>query len=107
MILRNKGITAPQLTKIMTDIDLHTKVLSLSYNHFGDEDALILSQKLPLSIKELGLVDCHIGEKGGFALLEWVKKADSLTMLCIEHNNFSDDLQKRFREVTKSIDLYI
>jgi len=76
--------------------------ISFSYNRLlGDSGAIALAQSLPDSICEVGLVDCRIGEKGGIALLDWIKEAPNLKMICIEQNHFSDALRMAFREVGK------
>lgn len=76
--------------------------ISFSYNRLlGDEGAIALAQSLPDSIREVGLVDCRIGEKGGTALLDWIKEAPNLKMICIEQNHFSDALRMAFRDVSK------
>ncbi len=76
--------------------------ISFSYNRLmGDAGAIALAQSLPDSIREVGLVDCRIGEKGGTALLDWIKEAPNLKMICIEQNQFSDALRVAFREVGK------
>ena len=73
------------------------KSLSLSYNNkIGDEGAAALSHALPGSLREVGLVGCAIGDKGGQALLQWASQASGLKMLCIENNNFSDRLRVQF-----------
>jgi hypothetical protein len=72
--------------------------LSLSYNNnLGDKGATALAKHLPHSLREIGLVDCGIGDIGGLALLEWIKKCPYLRMVCIEQNNFSIELRSKFR----------
>ncbi len=73
--------------------------LSLSYNNgMGDEGCLALASNMPDSVSELGLVDCGITDAGGIKLLEWAKKATNLRMICIEQNNFSDQLKSEFQK---------
>ena len=85
------------------------KSLSLSYNKgIGDEGAAALSHELPGSLRELGLVGCDIGDKGGQALLQWARQASDLKMLCIENNNFSDRLRFQFNLLgTRDGELFI
>lgn len=76
--------------------------ISFSYNRLlGDSGAIALAQSLPESICEVGLVDCRIGDTGGMALINWIKEAPNLKMICVEQNNFSDELRTAFREVSK------
>lgn len=104
--LRNLDLTAANLKRILICIqraDLkeqeQIKSISFSYNKLlGDEGALILSQYLNLSIKELGLVDCEIGDQGGIKLLKWVESRPDLRMVCIEKNRFSLEVKERIRQ---------
>lgn len=71
--------------------------ISFSYNHtLGDEGAISIIHSLPPSIRELGLVDCGIGDRGGRALLDWMRKSAHLTMICTEQNEFSESLKLDF-----------
>jgi len=73
------------------------KSLSFSYNELiGDVGATIITQKIPASISELGLVGCAISDKGETVILNWMRTAQYLQMICIENNNFSDKLRKEF-----------
>lgn len=77
--------------------------ISFSYNpYFGDEGAIILAKSLPLSMQEIGLVDCGIVDEGGLAILNWVKHAPNLKMICIEQNNFSQKLKAQFHKFAKN-----
>jgi hypothetical protein len=71
--------------------------ISFSYNSsLGDKGAILLAQCLPLSISEIGLVACGMNDLGGYAILNWVKAAPNLRMICMEENHFSDELKKEF-----------
>jgi hypothetical protein len=75
------------------------KTLSFSYNvELGDEGAIILVKSLPKSIASLGLVGCSINDVGGEAIFSWMKKATQLKMICIENNNFSVQLKKKYSD---------
>jgi hypothetical protein len=75
------------------------KSISFSHNNLiGDTGASMIIKSLPYSINEIGLVDCGIGDKGGYEILNWLKTAHNLQMLCIEHNNFSDQLKMKFKD---------
>lgn len=76
--------------------------ISFSYNpYFGDEGVIIFVKNLPLSIQKIGLVDCGLSNKGGSALLKWIKQAPNLKMICIEQNNFSQKLKAEFHMFAK------
>ncbi len=76
--------------------------VSFSYNpELGDKGASILVKSLPLSIQEIGFVDCGIMDEGGLAILNWVKQVPNLKMICIEQNNFSQKLKSEFRTFAK------
>lgn len=102
--LRDLGLRATeaeQLALVLMDIEKNgsPKVdsISFSYNHFlKDEGAVTLIKSLPISTRELGFVDCGIEESGGRELLNWIKKAPNLSMLCAEQNSFSDQLKSEF-----------
>ena len=63
---------------------------SVSYNHaLGDVGTVALAKSLPLSVGEIGFVDCNFGDEGALALLNWAKQTSSLKMICIEQNDLS------------------
>lgn len=73
---------------------------SLSYNRaVGDAAANALTTAFPASLRELGLVDCGIGDVGGIALLQWARKAPRLQMFCVEGNTFSDSVTRQFNQL--------
>ena len=84
---------------------------SLSYNgEIGDIGISAIVRGLPPSLSELGLVECGIGDVAGENLLAWAEKASKLLLLCIEGNQFSEDLRKRFISLSnqsKNINLVI
>jgi hypothetical protein len=91
-----------EIAKALKDIDgqkgdYSLESISLSYNNvLNDEGVLTLLPNLPLSIRELGLVQCGIGEVGGRALLDWVVNAPNLEMICAEQNAFSHQLKLEY-----------
>jgi hypothetical protein len=77
--------------------------ISFSYNTLiGDAGATILARSLPLSLCKIGLVDCGIGDKGGSAILNWMKNTAHLQMVCIEQNCFSVKLKMEFKIFRKN-----
>jgi hypothetical protein len=68
--------------------------ISFSYNYsLGDSGATTLAKSLPKSICEIGLVDCGIGDVGGFEILAWMRNSTRLRMICMEQNHFSERLR--------------
>jgi len=100
---RNLDLSAANtvaLANILKEGDEALTSISFSYNHsLGDEGAIALANNLPESITEIGLVDCGIGELGGAALLNWVKKSPKLRMVCFEQNKFSTQLKMAYRKI--------
>lgn len=72
--------------------------ISFSYNPIGDEGAIIIAERLPDYIEEIGLVDCGIGDIGGRAILEMLNELPELDMICIEQNNLSDNLKLEYQK---------
>lgn len=71
--------------------------ISFSYNkQMGDLGATALAKSLPASLQEIGLVGCGIRDTGGRAILHWMKTAPHLHMICMEQNDFSNELKKEF-----------
>ena len=75
--------------------------ISFSYNLIGDAGAIDLAQSLPLSVSEIGLVGCEIGDQGGKAILNWMQNTSNLQMICIEQNNFSECVKKEYNTFKK------
>jgi hypothetical protein len=51
---------------------------------------------MPTNVKEIGCVACWINDAWGQEILKWMKTASNLQMICIEQNNFSEDLKQQF-----------
>lgn len=70
---------------------------SASYNlDLTDAGVIALAQAFPVTMTELGLVGCAIGDAGGLAILDWARTALSPRMICVEGNVFSADVRSRF-----------
>jgi len=83
--------------------NLHLKSISFSYNHqLGDAGAIALAKSLPKSISEIGLVNCGISDIGGVEILKWMRNAPNLQMICMEQNNFSNELRFEFEKFKAS-----
>jgi len=92
-----------QLATVLRDMerkrDATIDSISFSYNTLlKDKGVIALITSLPISIRELGFVNCGIEEKGGQALLSWMRNAPNLKMMCAEQNSFSDKLKSAFRK---------
>lgn len=107
--LRNLSLSASDVTSIAnclnpekeTDNDL-IKSISFSYNSLlGDSGVIALAKNLSKNIREVGLVNCGISDIGGSEILNWMKNAPQLQMICMEQNNFSETLKSAFREFSR------
>lgn len=80
----------------------HTDVssLSVSFNPgIGDADATAIANALPMTLQELGMVGCDMGDQAGETLLRWARAALNLHTMCIEQNRLSARLKARFTEL--------
>jgi hypothetical protein len=76
--------------------------ISFSYNkHIDDTGVDLLMQHMPVTVSEFGFVNAEINDVGGLAILQWMQRSKSLQMVCIEKNNFSQDLKKKFNDFKK------
>ena len=105
--LRNLGLSSSNLISIVTILkevkDNSIQSISFSYNRLlGDFGAIAITENVPPSICEVGLVDCGIGDVGGMALLGWIKTLPNLRMICIEQNNFSDKTKQAFLQFSNA-----
>ena len=104
--LRNLGLNPDNLNSILIWLkkhsaadDKHLESLSFSYNNsIGDQAVFSLVNNLPSSLQEIGLVDCGISDTGGTEILNWMRNSPQLQMICIEGNNFSENLKSEFRK---------
>ncbi len=104
--LRNLKLNATDIIEIANilqhDNDNTLRSISFSYNPLiGDEGAALLANSFPISINEIGLVGCGIGDIGAIEILHWMKKSTTLKMICIEGNNFSDNVKRDFKAFKK------
>ena len=104
--LRNLKLNATDIIEIANilqhDNDNTLRSISFSYNPLiGDEGASLLANSFQNSINEIGLVGCGIGDVGAIELLHWMKKSTTLKMICIEGNNFSDNVKRDFKAFKK------
>lgn len=87
------------LNQVEETIDPILNSISFSYNPLlGDVGSTALATHLPDTIGEVGLVNCGIGDIGGYELLNWMNSTSKLHMVCIEQNNFSQDLRLAFEK---------
>lgn len=100
--LRNLGLDEKDIAGIANILEQETNsttIKSISFSHnqgIGDVGATLLANKIPHSIREIGLVDCGISDKGGSEILHWMRKSTHLQMICMEQNDFSDELRMEF-----------
>ncbi len=77
----------------------HDSLRSITFSNnsmLGNEGVITLVNAFPPSIREIGLVNCGIGDEGGKEVLKFVKNTPNLTMICIEQNHFSEGLRNDF-----------
>lgn len=93
---RDAGLTIKDLNSIIQTLQSvnndgsHLRSFSVSYNPaLGDSGVISLLAALPLSVTEIGIVGCGLGDKSGQFLWEWARGHKSLRMICAEGNNFS------------------
>lgn len=103
--LRDLQLSPKNLPSILNSVKLadiqsqkSVKSISFSYNpSLGDSGAEVFSENLILAVREVGLVGYNIQDEGGYKILEWIKATPSLRLICIEQNQFSQQLQNEFR----------
>lgn len=103
--LRNAGLNVADAQILSTAMQRSTKAIahylssfSASYNpELGDTGTVLLAESFPITMKELGMVGCSIGDVGGSAILTWAENAPGLQMICVEENHFSADIRMRFQ----------
>lgn len=104
--LRNLDLDASNVKAIARCLNQEQEPLqsiSFSYNvRLGDLGATALSNHLPKHTGEIGLVNCGIGDVGGMEILNWMKNAPQLQMICMEQNNFSALLKSEFRKFSNN-----
>lgn len=108
--LRNLRLSSSEITPIITVLEKENKYnsnlitsISFSYNPLiGNLGVIAIVRSLPYSIREVGFVNCGIGDKWGVKVLQWMKKATNLDMICMEENNFSEALKLELRDFKKN-----
>lgn len=110
LTLRNLGLNSSDVSIIAAILKEEKKhnsnsitSISFSYNPLiGDSGVPAIVKNLPKSICEIGLVDCGIGDMGGYQILTWMKKSPTLQYICMEQNNFSEALKMEFRNFKRN-----
>lgn len=104
------ALIAKALTSISDLERARLRSFSLSYNEIGDAGAHALAAALPETLGELGLVGCSVSDDGGEAILDWVRTASGLRMICIEGNAMSKRMRDRFtglRRTSPNLAVYV
>ena len=101
--LRSRDLGEADIVSIVTMLqqlkydNKSIKSISFSYNSdIGDSGITRIIQSMPTNVKEIGCVACWINDAWGQEILKWMKTASNLQMICIEQNNFSEDLKQQF-----------
>tara|TARA_B110000503_G_scaffold143771_1_gene248356 strand:+ start:5454 stop:5903 length:450 start_codon:yes stop_codon:yes gene_type:complete len=101
--LRNLDLSATDAISIAELIANKSDLFSISfsYNKIEDKGVIALITTLPKSVREIGLVNCGIGDRAGEVILEWLKRNSQLRMICMEQNNFSAELLIQFKKIKR------
>ena len=93
---------AAALSDLSTPSGPSIRSFSISYNpNIRESGAIALINALPQTVTEIGMVGCNLGDDSGKVLLEWVQKAASLRMLCVEQNRYSTGMLQNFANLRK------
>ena len=99
---RNLNLSTANLEDLLDLLDQEKeyKINSISFSHnpIGDEGAILIAERLPNYIEEIGLVDCQISDLGGRAILEMLNDLTKLDMICIEKNSMSNALKLEYQK---------
>ena len=98
---RNLNLSTTNLEDLFDLLDQEEyKIISISFSHnpIGDEGAILIAERLPNYIEEIGLVDCQISDLGGRAILEILNELTKLDMICIEKNSMSNALKLEYQK---------
>ncbi len=109
--LRNASLTTQDAGLIATALnDLHKAAFvrlesfSVSYNpemYYTGIKALL--DALPNHITELGLVGCNLDDQCANSITAFLERSHSLTMVCVEENDFSPSVKSAIRNATQHL----
>lgn len=102
--LRQADLSAQQAQSIAAAIHAEwtqqksaLRSFSMSFNpNLSDAGARSIALALPMSVTEVGLVGCAIGDEGGEALFSWARQAPALRLICVENNHLSQAVREKF-----------
>jgi hypothetical protein len=76
---------------------------SVSYNPgIGDAGASALLAALPASVTEIGMVGCGLRDASGQTLLDWAQQAQNIAMICVEGNDYSQQMRDRISNLRQA-----
>jgi hypothetical protein len=93
---------ADALKSIHQNQNIQLKSFSVSYNPtLGLSGAASILSSLPLDVEELGMVGCDLGDETGKHLVDYIRRAKNLVMVCVEKNNFSQKLKDEILDLRR------
>jgi hypothetical protein len=100
---RGAVILADAIREVATSTGAALRSFSASYNpDLTDAGVIALSAAFPLTMSDLGLVGCGIGDRGDLGVLSWAQNAASPRMICIEENDLSLDVRAQFSKLGRA-----
>ena len=83
------------LTLVHNEHDIQLKSFSISYNpDIKSTGAAAILIAPPNHLAELGMVECNLNDGAAPHLIEFIKRAKGLKMVCLEQNRFSPRIKK-------------
>ena len=93
-------IISTSLTLVHKKHNIQLKSFSVSYNpNIKSTGAAAILIALPEHVKELGMVGCNLNDEAGPYLIEFIKRAKYLKMVCVEQNGFSTKMKEKISDL--------
>jgi hypothetical protein len=84
--------------------DFQLRLFSASYNsEMGAAGAAAILASMPSDLTEFGMVGCALNDEAGDAILQFMSRATSLKVICIEGNAFSNSMVMRITNAGRSL----
>lgn len=98
LILRGLDLNSKQLNAISNQLaNSMFEVISISYiKNLEPESYIQFLNKLPISVRKIGMVSCGLDDEIGQVLFKTVTRLKKLSTLCVEGNHFSQELKEKF-----------
>jgi hypothetical protein len=87
-----------------TRTDFQLRLFSASYNpEMGAVGAAAIVASMPSDLTEFGMVGCALNDEVGDAILQFMWRAASLKVICVEGNVFSNTMVMRIKNAGRSL----